>query len=617
MDENLERELQALNPTAVVRGEEHVVALLADGTVRCWGSGNYGNNALPPDLRDVTAIAAGEYHSIALRSDGTTACWGYKHSIPSPKDIAGLPKIKHVAASGGATFAIGTDGSMLAWGAGATSAPPWAKTPRGFVARGFVAFVDGGGARVMRADLRRRIEDDAAHIRRTILAKTALSEWSRLQPASINAVRGFVAHWGPQLRGELCVIMQARPASCVRGLASGTHHGLLCLEDGQCIAWGASDAGQARVPRDARSIEAVAAGGQWSAARDGVHRTWLWGQGCPGLPWTPANLEELLIQQLPHDGLALEFADWLQAKAEGIGVRCVRNHADAIAIMPSGTLLAWGKNVKSKDRRALAAIGPAAEIAVGGTWMAARLRDGKTVVLGKECDHLPWADEAGVEFATPDEERPLTRAYLGKLLGASVVPTKGPSGIEVLVGADGSLRCLGANPYRACKVPSDLGPVATAAVGNNHVIALLRDGTVRCWGYNLYNQCNVPAGLAGVADVFAGRNHSIALMKDGSLRSWGGTDPTVSAVPQGIAPPVRRIQPMDRLTWCIDCNGDAHIWGVMSDLRALPFELDEEAMLRFAARYGEHLRPSAFPEPIRKHPQFKAMRALWRMRRGK
>lgn len=71
--------------TDVAAGYGHSLALLADGTVRSWGT-NYGGQlgtttAIPdlvvvPGLDQVIDVAAGRYHSMALRSDGTVWTWG-------------------------------------------------------------------------------------------------------------------------------------------------------------------------------------------------------------------------------------------------------------------------------------------------------------------------------------------------------------------------------------------------------------------------------------------------------------------------------------------------------------------------------------------------------------
>ena len=75
---------------------QHSCAVIADGTVRCWGDGangklGYGNlnsigdtetpaSAGPVDLgagQTARAISAGDHHTCALLAGGNVRCWGY------------------------------------------------------------------------------------------------------------------------------------------------------------------------------------------------------------------------------------------------------------------------------------------------------------------------------------------------------------------------------------------------------------------------------------------------------------------------------------------------------------------------------------------------------------
>jgi alpha-tubulin suppressor-like RCC1 family protein len=74
--------------TAVAAGQFHTCALLADRTVKCWGtnvSGQLGNGGTPTNfltpvtvtaINTATAISAGAQHSCALLADATIKCWG-------------------------------------------------------------------------------------------------------------------------------------------------------------------------------------------------------------------------------------------------------------------------------------------------------------------------------------------------------------------------------------------------------------------------------------------------------------------------------------------------------------------------------------------------------------
>ncbi len=64
------------NAVAIAAGDDHSLALRADGTVVAWGQNFWGQTAAPSQATNVSAIAAGRDHSLALRADGTVVAWG-------------------------------------------------------------------------------------------------------------------------------------------------------------------------------------------------------------------------------------------------------------------------------------------------------------------------------------------------------------------------------------------------------------------------------------------------------------------------------------------------------------------------------------------------------------
>src|SRR5690606_10666460 len=73
---------------AITAGDYHACALLTNGGVKCWGSGQYGrlgNNDSAEQLTpvdviglsgSVSAIAAGSAHTCALLTNDSVKCWG-------------------------------------------------------------------------------------------------------------------------------------------------------------------------------------------------------------------------------------------------------------------------------------------------------------------------------------------------------------------------------------------------------------------------------------------------------------------------------------------------------------------------------------------------------------
>ena len=137
---------------AIAAGEEHSVALLADGTVLTWGSGAYGvpgdgtfetNPALAlprlapsrvTGIDNAVSVAASGSFSFARLADGTIRAWGRNdlmggtagalgtgtdESTGAPKPVVGITSAVGVTAgSGGVAAAVLADGTVRAWGYG-------------------------------------------------------------------------------------------------------------------------------------------------------------------------------------------------------------------------------------------------------------------------------------------------------------------------------------------------------------------------------------------------------------------------------------------------------------------------------------------------------------------
>lgn len=140
---------------AVTAGNQMACALLVAGTVKCWGSNEWGqlgngtgitngadyaqdkdqpvfvdrsaNDSSP--LSGVTAISTGAYHTCALLSNKTVVCWGYNSDgqlgnsnatprQPTPIPVTGLTNVTAIAAGQKHTCALLADKTVKCWGDG-------------------------------------------------------------------------------------------------------------------------------------------------------------------------------------------------------------------------------------------------------------------------------------------------------------------------------------------------------------------------------------------------------------------------------------------------------------------------------------------------------------------
>jgi alpha-tubulin suppressor-like RCC1 family protein len=127
---------------AVVTGSEHACALLSNGTVRCWGRGDFGqlgngafaNSATPvlvSGLTNVLSITAGQSHTCALRADGLVSCWGQgtagqlgnnaftNSGVPVQAQVSGgapLGNVTQVTAGYSHSCAVVGNGQIWCWG---------------------------------------------------------------------------------------------------------------------------------------------------------------------------------------------------------------------------------------------------------------------------------------------------------------------------------------------------------------------------------------------------------------------------------------------------------------------------------------------------------------------
>ena len=273
--------------TKIAAGDNHNLALKADGTVVAWGAGqpeetgygNYGQSTVPDGLTGVIAVAAGFFRSMALKSDGTIMTWG--HNGEGSAAPGGLQDVVAIAAGTGHYLALKSDGTVAAWGGGQDS-PTASVVPAGL--NGVVAIAAG-------------------HYHSLALKSD-----------------GTVVAWGAG-SGAYYPFGQSTVPSGLTGViavAAGTWHSLALKSDGTVVGWGYNVSGESTVPDGLNGVVAIAAGGFHSLALKSDGTIVVWGRNTDGERTVPNGLT----------GVA--------AMAAG--------GAHILALKSDGTIVGWGDN---------------------------------------------------------------------------------------------------------------------------------------------------------------------------------------------------------------------------------------------------------------------------------
>ena len=237
------------NAAKVSAGGAHACAVLADGSVWCWGSnstGQLGNaSSFSPVPSQVTGvanavgIAAGDHydgHTCALISDGTVKCWGSNQfgqlgdgtttSSNSPVSVSSLGNSISIAAGGSHTCALRSGGDVVCWGLGFTGNVE--KGPGGVpIGNPYVPMAVGGVSNAV-----------------------AITAGSTHTCALLNG--GAMKCWGSNQYGQLgdgTLMGSSIPVDVVGitnavAISAGSSHTCAALSNGRVQCWGWNESGQ-------------------------------------------------------------------------------------------------------------------------------------------------------------------------------------------------------------------------------------------------------------------------------------------------------------------------------------------------------------------------------------
>jgi alpha-tubulin suppressor-like RCC1 family protein len=261
-------------------GSSFSLALRSDHTVWAWGYMGTGLGAgdgvdvarsSPVRVRGlsgITAVAAGDSHALALGSDGTVWAWGNNYTGElgdgtltrrlSPRPVAGLPRgITAIAAHAGSSWALDSQGRVWAWGDISNTRMP----------------VQVQGLPIITA-----IAGGAGH---ALFLTSDHTVWAVGQ--------NNYGQLGGVLSGYTNVPVQVAGLSDVQAIAAGDFHSLALRTDGTVWAWGYNGQGQlgdgSTTDRhqpvqvaELTSVTSIAGGWDHSLAVKADGTVWAWGR---------------------------------------------------------------------------------------------------------------------------------------------------------------------------------------------------------------------------------------------------------------------------------------------------------------------------------------------------
>lgn len=575
---------------AISAGWDDTCAVLADGTVQCWGRndvgqvGSAGADQLTPKavpgIVTATGVDVGTGHACAVLANHTITCWGENAdgelgngttTGSGPVQVSGITTAASVAAGDTTTCARLSNSSVKCWGHGSqgelgTGGSGSSATPVAASAVGSVVSLTGG--------------DNVYCGRRsdgTVLC------WGNLvyTPYVVAGLSSVTSVWA--FRSTICARLSDQTVRCwgendgaqlgydaftgsldpvaVPGLAgassltAGSNHSCVVLADHTIRCWGANDSGQLGDGTRTGSATPVAVAGITNAAAVDA-----------GQLHTCALLTTGTVKCWGSDHAYLDSLTPVAIAGVSNAVQISAGGNTSCAVIVDGTVRCWGRNDDGQvgngnktDQAAgqlVSGISNAASVAAG--WFS-------SCALLKTSNVVCWGDNTDGTLGDGTKTSSLTPVGVSGLTTAVAVATSWDYACAVLIAgsvacwgteSDGQLGNGGTN-HDSSPVPvvvAGLSSVASIDAALDHVCIVRTTGSAACWGSGgsgelgdrTRNTALSPVDVLGVsaAQIAAGDGHSCAQLS-GAVTCWGAD----WAGQLGVAPPsFPTANPVDGLT---------------------------------------------------------------------
>ena len=488
----------------VAAGEEHTVAVRADGCVLAAGENNFGQ-CNTGSWKNIRMVACGAHHTVGIRADGTVIACG--NNEKGQCQVSSWTNICTIACGDDFTVGLKNDGTVVACGNNENnqcSVENW--TDVQYISCGYHHTIG------------QKADGTVLSTGSDKYGQCNLSGWDRSvqikarNTQSLGLRKNGTVQSAGNTEDDRISVKNWRN---IVDIAMGTHHALGLQADGTVKACGDDGSNRCSGTRQWTNIAGVACG-FWHSVAVREDGTVLVSSNssktkCNVAGWklfeSIDTLEEersrLQVQQAEQDNKFRHTQSVWQQRQKIAQAVVAMGQEHILTVHTTGRVLAQGNN--SHGQCNVGNWNTVIAVACGEFFSLGLREDGTVIACGKndhgQCNVATWRDITAIAC-----------------------------GYDHAVGLreDGTVIASGNNELGCCDV-TDWQDVIAVACGYHHTLGLKKDGTVLVCGSDRYGQCNV-ASWQNVTAIAAHNVQSVGLRADGTVLFCGDTTENRGAV---------------------------------------------------------------------------------------